>query len=131
MTGSQPTDVLSGKATGAPTEAPAGAPTDATAGAPATNNIQKMPVKLCKLITQSPGNNWPSLRDISGIFSSCVFFVTFLCALSNYLFLGIAVRCVWVGYRVETNCYFGISYVVAFFLSASFHYGFKFTTPFE
>ncbi len=117
MTGSQSTDVLSGKVaeapaeapTGAPTEAPAGTPTEAPAeastGAPAeaptTNNIQKMPVKLCKLITQSHGNNWPSLRDLSGIVTFCVLFMTFLCVLSNYLFLGTAVRCVWFGYRLE------------------------------
>ncbi len=86
MTGSQTTDVLPGNATGAQAEAPGGAPTgmpteapaEASTGAPAeaptTNNIQKMPVKLCKLITQSHGNNWPSLRDLSGIVTSCVFF---------------------------------------------------------
>ncbi len=83
MTGSHTTDVLPGKVAGAPAEAPAGAPTEAPTGAPATNNIQKMPVKLCKLITQSHGNNWPSLRDLSGIVTSCVFFMTFLCVLSN------------------------------------------------
>ncbi len=77
MTGSQTTDVLPGNATGAPAEAP----TEAPRGAPATNNIQKMPVKLCKLITQSHGNNWPSLRDLSGIVTSRVFFMTFLCFL--------------------------------------------------
>jgi hypothetical protein len=105
MTESQPTDVLPGKATGAQAEAPTGAPTEAPegepTGAPTTNNIQKMPVKLCKLITQSHGNSWPSLRDLSGIVTSCVFFMTFLCFLTNYLFVGIAVRCVWVGYRLE------------------------------
>jgi hypothetical protein len=73
ITGSQTTDVLPGKATGALAEAPTEAPAEASA----TNNIQKMPVKLCKLITQSHGNGWPSLRDLSGIFTSCVFFVTF------------------------------------------------------
>ncbi len=93
VTGSQTTDDLPGKAAGAPAEAPT--------GAPATNKIQKMPVKLCKLITQSHGTSWPSLRDLSGIFTSCVFFMTFLCVLTNYLFVGIAVRCVWVGYRVD------------------------------
>ncbi len=89
VTGSQSTDVLPGKAAGAPAEAPAeapaGAPTEAPTGAPAgapteapaTNNIQKMPVKLCKLITQSHGNNWPSLRDLSGIVTSCVFLCNF------------------------------------------------------
>ncbi len=91
MAGSQP-----GKVAGAPTVSPTGALTEAPAGAPATNNIQKMPVKLCKLITQSHGNNWPSLRDLSGIFTSHVFFMTFLFVLSNYLFVGIAVRCVWL-----------------------------------
>jgi hypothetical protein len=75
MTGSQTTDVLPGKATGAPAEAPTEAPEGEPIEAPATNNIQKMPVKLCKLITQSHGNNWPSLRDLSGIFTSRVLFL--------------------------------------------------------
>ena len=94
MTGSQPTDVLPGKAT----------------GAPATNNIQKMPVKLCKLITQSHGNNWPSLRDLSGIFSSCVFFYDIsVCSIKLLIFGNCGAMCLgWISVG-KANYYSGIS----------------------
>jgi hypothetical protein len=108
VTGSQPTDVLPGKATGAPAEAPT--------EAPATNNIQKMPVKLCKLITQSHGNSWPSLRDLSGIVTTCAFFMTFsVCSIKLVIFGNCGAMCLGGISGRNANYYSGISKVVAFF----------------